>query len=185
MWYAATVTTAASTEPISPDIAKQHARVDHTDDDQVFSVLIPAVRAHVEKYTGLRFGAQTLTAKCDGFSDFARLPDAPAVSITSISYIDTDGATQTLSTDVYELRVDGYEAAIVLKYNQTWPSTRPGSQITVVMVVGVTTPADIKAAMLLLITHLYQNRQAVVTDENPIVLPMAVTDLLSNHRRHA
>lgn len=33
----------------------------------------------------------------------------------AITYVDTAGATQMLSTDVYELRADGLEPSIVLK----------------------------------------------------------------------
>lgn len=182
MWYAATITTPASAEPVSLAEAKAHLRVDHTDEDTPIGVVIAAARAHIEKYCGQRFAGQTLTAKCDSFSDFARLEDGPINSITSVVYLDENGDSQTLSTDVYELRADGIEASIVLKYEQTWPAIRLGSQITVVMVAGHSSaPADVKAAMLLLIGHLYANRESVA--EPLAVLPMGVDALLCNHRR--
>lgn len=184
MWYAATITTPAAAEPVSLAEAKAHVRVDHSDDDTLLGVVIAAARAHIEKYCGQRFAGQTLTAKCDDFADFARLEDGPINSITSVVYLDENGDSQTLSTDVYELRVDGIEAAIVLKYNQTWPVIRLGSQITVVMAAGhASAPADVKAAMLLLIGHLYEHREAVAMGETLAVLPMGVDALLCNHRR--
>ena len=98
----------------------------------------------------MRFGSRSATMKCDGFGDFDRLSEAPVSAVASVSYVDTAGATQTLSTDVYELRADGFEASIVLKYGQTWPSIQTGSRITVTATVGYsTTPEAVVHAMLL------------------------------------
>jgi uncharacterized phiE125 gp8 family phage protein len=184
MWYTATVSAAAASEPVTSSEAKAHLRVDHSDEDTKIAALIAAASRHVEKYCGVRFITQTIVMKCDSFDDFSRLADGPVASITSITYLDSDGATQTLSTDVYELRLDGYEAAIILKYSQSWPTTRLGSQITVTAVVGAAAaPDDVKAAILLLIGTLYDNRAGVTVGEMPAVLPMGVDALLCNHRR--
>jgi uncharacterized phiE125 gp8 family phage protein len=184
MWYGATIATPA-TDPIVTDVeAKAQLRVDHSDEDTLIGSIRQAACAHVELYCGVRFNSQTLTLKCDAFADFARLPEGPIASITSITYVDVDGATQTLATSVYELRADGYEAAIVLKFNQSWPTPRVGSQITVTAVAGAAAaPADVKAATLLLIGHLYANREAA--GEALAVIPMGVDALLANHRRYA
>jgi uncharacterized phiE125 gp8 family phage protein len=182
MWYASTVATPASDPIVTSAEAKLHAKIEDDADDSEVDLLLAAAAAHIEKYCGARFMAQTLTLKCDAFADFARLPDGPIASISSITYLDTDGATQTLSGTVYELRANGYEAAIVLKYNQVWPFVRPGSQITVTAVAGAASaPADVKAAALLLFGHLYKNREAV--GEALEAVPMGVDALLSNHRR--
>ena len=182
MWYGATIATPASDKIVTDAEAKAHLRVDHEDENSLIGALRDAACNHVELYCGVRFNTQTLTLKCDAFSDFARLPEGPIASISSISYLDTDGASQTLAGTVYELRANGYESAIVLKYNQAWPFIRPGSQITVTAVAGAAAaPADVKAATLLLIGHLYQNREAAA--EALAVLPMGVDALLANHRR--
>ena len=111
MWYPSAVTVAA-TELVTIAEARQQARSDSdTDLDTELTRLITVARNHVEKYCGIRIGAQTIVAKCDSFDDLARLPDAPVTSITSITYVDTDGVTQTLATSVYELRADDLDAA--------------------------------------------------------------------------
>jgi hypothetical protein len=106
--------------------------------------------------------------------------------VTSIEYVNTAGTTQTLSTDVYELRAEGIEAAIVRKYNQVWPAIRPGSRITLTAVVGyATVPDDVKHAMLLLIGALFENREQTVIGVSVASLPGSVNvdAFLANHRR--
>lgn len=182
MWYPAAQSGAAPSEPVTADEARAQTAYESTDQDTLFDRLITAARAHIEAYCGTRLATQTVIAKCDGFDDMARLPEGPVQSVTSIQYIDTAGTTQTLSTNVYELRADGIEAAVVLKYNQVWPAIRLGSRITLTAVVGYSAvPADVKHALLLLISHWFEHRQA--SGETMTPLPMGVEALLSNHRR--
>lgn len=186
MWYPATITVAATAEPVSDSEAKAQATIDFTDDNALVTRLIAAARAHVEKYCGVRFASQTVSVSCDRFADMCRFPEAPATSITSIKYIDVDGAEQTLPTSVYELRADGFEPSVALKYGQAWPAMRPGSRITVVAVVGYTAaPDDVKHAMLLLMAHWYASREAVNIGTIVTTVPMGVDALLCNHRRNA
>uniref|UniRef100_UPI0037C099FF head-tail connector protein n=1 Tax=Flavobacterium sp. TaxID=239 RepID=UPI0037C099FF len=159
MWYPAAVA-APATEPVTLSQAKAHVRVDHSDDDTLLTATIKAARAHIEAACAVRFAPRTgVTMRCDGFADLARLPEAPVTSITSITYLDTAGASQTLATTVYELRADGIDAGIVLKPNQTWPAIQTGSRITVTAAIGyATVPEDAYHAMLMLIGHFYENR---------------------------
>lgn len=183
MWYAPTIVTAATGEPLTSDQVKAQTRVDFGDDDTLITRLITAARAHVEKRTGTFLMAQTVDAKCDYFTDMERLAFGPVTSITSVKYIDGDGVEQTLLTDVYELRQDGITSALVLKYGQNWPAPRHGSQITVRAVVGYATlPPDIAHAMLSLVAHWYEHREAFGDGSASMPVPMLVDDLLINHR---
>lgn len=181
MWYPATITVAAAAEPVTSTEVKAWTEIDFTDDDTIITLLIAGARAFVEKYCGVRMASQTVSVKCDSFDDMARFPEGPVTSITSITYVDAAGASQTLSTDIYELRADGIEAAIVLKYGQVWPAIQVGSRITVVAVVGhATVPANVKLAILLYIAGGYADREPEKSDE--------WTDfdsLLCNDRRNA
>lgn len=179
MWYPSTVTVAASSEPVTLAEAKAQTRVDGTANDTALNLYIASARAHVEAYCGTPIVSRTVTVKCDGFDDFDKFPVAPLSSVSSVSYVDGAGETQTLSTDVYEVRADGLTASIVLKYGQSWPSIRDGSRITVTAVVGYSTvPADIKHATLLLVSGMFENRETGT-------VPPAVDALLANHRIYA
>ncbi len=184
MWYPAAVTTPA-TAAISLVDAKLHCRVDSNIDDTLITSLIGAAEGHCEKYCGIRVGAQTLTLMCDSFADLARIPEGPVSSITSISYVDTTQATQTLSNTVYELCTSGLTAGLTLKYGQNWPAIGAVSRITVVLVAGYATPpAELIAGMKMLIGHWYENREAVTAD-NQQVLPIGPAQLFENFRRFA
>ncbi|RVN04656.1 head-tail connector protein [Sinorhizobium meliloti] len=181
MWYPSKITVAATAEPISEAEAKRRLHITFEDDDDDIALMIAGVRDHAEKYCNVRFASQTVEMKCDGFCDLGRLPEAPVSAVSSIEYIDTAGAEQTLADTVYELRNDGFEVAIFTKYGQQWPAIQPGSRITVTAVVGYAdAPAAVKQAMLLYIGDAYENRENAEIDDWT-----AFDALLCNYRRGA
>lgn len=165
MWYPATVS-GAPTEPVTLEQAKRHvSATDFADDDELLGDLIASARDHAEKYCGTRFATQNIVVKCDSFADFSRLSEAPIQSVTSIEYVDTAGATQTLGVDVYEVRGDGLEVSIVKKYGQTWPPIQPGSRISVTAVAGYEiVPPAVRHAILLWVADSYRYRETTVPD---------------------
>lgn len=179
MWYPATVTDPADVEPVTLPEAKKHLRAEyHADDDAYISGLIASARDHVERYTGTRLAEQIVTLKCDRFADFCHLPDAPIQSV-EIEYVNVDGDTQTLADTVYELRNDGLDASIVLKFGQSWPPVQARSRITVTAVTGYeNTPPAIKHAILLWVASAYE-----VREDTPSGGRTAFDDLLTNFRR--
>ena len=176
MWRSPVVTSAAAAEPLTLTQVKDHLRVDHDDQDTLITALLASMREHVEAYTATRMVTQTLTLRCEEWADLDALTIGPVQSITSIVYVDTDGANQTLSTDVYEGQLQGLEPRIVLKYGQTYPTIREGSLITVVAVVGYgvagTQPEGVLHAIKMLIEEGYDGIDRRAT----------VDALLCNHR---
>lgn len=182
-WYPPTVTVAATSEPMTLAEAKSQCRVDGTDDDAYLNSLIAAARAHVEAYCGTPLVARTVTVKCDGFCDFSTFPVVPLTSVSSVSYVDSAGATQTLATSVYEARSDGLTASLALKSGQSWPSLQTGSRITVTASVGYgTVPEAVAHALKLLIGFWFDNRSTVNIGNITSDLPHAVDALLTNYR---
>src|SRR5690606_27019629 len=120
---------------------------------------------------------------CDSFADFARLPHGPLKTVQTIEYVDTAGDAQVVNETVYEARKDGLEPSIALKSSHSWPHIRFGSRITVTAVYGGTVPDDVKHAILMLVAHWFQTREAIVTGTIATSIPMGVDALLSNHRR--
>lgn len=187
MWRSPVTTSAPAGEPLSLDDAKAHLRVDGTSEDDLIGDLIAAARAHVESRTGTRLVTQTVTIRTDDWADLDRLPIGPVQSITSVSYVDTDGQTQTLSTDIYEARLEGLEPSLVTKFMQTWPQSRFGSLVTVTAVVGYgaagSQPAETIHAIRLILADLYAHRETI---GEGVSLPVAasVDALLANHSIH-
>ena len=150
MWYPAKVTVAPASEPISLAEAKSQCGVSGSDKDSVLNLLIAASRQFVENYCGIRIVEQTVEVECDGWVDFHRLPIAPLISVSGITYTDTAGDTQTVATSVYLVNTHDLRPSITLKYNQLWPTIQLGSRIKVTAEVGYeTVPSDLKSAMLL------------------------------------
>lgn len=196
-----TLVTGPTLEPVLLDEAKAHLRVDISDDDGYISGLMLAARQWVEGQTHRALITQTwdfgydycwpreAQAKYRAWRLVLRLPVAPAASITSISYVDGTGATQTLATDQYQTILNNDHPRIEEAYNASWPDVRDqANAITVRAVVGYgSNPGDVpyplRQAILLLAGHLYENREAVVIGQAPAEVPMSVEALISPYRR--
>jgi uncharacterized phiE125 gp8 family phage protein len=177
-WLPPVVTVAPASEPLTLAEAKLQCRVDGSDEDGLLSDLISAARSHVEKYCGIGLGSQTAVLRCSSFCDFIDMPIAPVSAITSITYLDSSGIEQTLSTDVYEGVLIGLEPHIRLKINQSWPSIRSATDaIRVTVTAGYAThEKDILAALKLMVSAWYDSRSV-----GP--MPEGAANLLTNYRR--
>lgn len=180
MWYPSTVTVAPSVEPVTLAEAQDQCFAPEDEFDVTLTRLIKSAREHVEKYCNARFAEQTIMSECDSFADFARLPEGPLKSVTSITYADAAGNEQVLDASVYEARKDGLEPSIALKYGQVWPRIRFGSRITLTAIYGGSVPESVKHAMLLFIDDAFNNRANAKLDDWT-----ALDALLCNHRRGA
>ena len=177
-WLPPVVTVEPASEPISLAEIKAQCRIDGTDSDTELNIYGKAARIFVEEYTGTKLIGQTVVLRCSSFCDFRKLPIAPVSSVTSITYLDTDGTSQTLSTDVYESVLHGLEPHIRLKINQSWPSIRCASDaITVTVQAGYSTvPEPIRAAMLVAVEAWNDNRSVGQVPDGSYAL-------LANYRR--
>lgn len=119
-WYVSTLPCA---EPVSLDEMKLHLRIDGTDEDTLITSLIQAARSYCEDYQARAYISQTLTLKLNDFpvTDSIRLPRPPLVSVDSITYVDNNGATQTVSSSVYTVDTVSEPGYVYLSYNQNWP----------------------------------------------------------------
>lgn len=171
-------------EPVSLLDTKKHLRVDHDEEDGLIGMIIISARQTLEKYTNRSFITQTRVLKLDAFPacETIYLPNGAVQSITSISYIDDAGATQTLvlNTDYWA----DFDSDIArLEAVNYWPSTydRPNA-VTITYVCGYgaasTVPGPLKSALLLLVGHLYENREQVTAD-NMSEIPFGVSQLIS------
>lgn len=116
----------------------------------------------------------------DDFTDAILIPKNPVQSVTSIKYFDADSVEQTLSSDDYVADLVSDPAWIVRVEDVSWPTVANAvNSVTIRFVAGYSAlPAEIKAAMLVLIASWFDNRSTAT-------IPDAVHALLSNHRSFA
>jgi uncharacterized phiE125 gp8 family phage protein len=143
----------------------------------ILAGMVSGARQACENFTGRKLITQTLELWAEHWYEEGlsrcgrlRLPWAPVSSITSVTYLDTNGAAQTWSS------VTGWEAVLPAgdfapraelypRYGTVLPSIRcrPDS-IKVRYVAGygatfATVPARLRQGMLLLIGEAYKNRE--------------------------
>lgn len=189
--------TAPAEEPVTLAEAKAHCRITTTNEDYLVNTWLIAARRHAETITRRRFITQTWDWGMDAFPyaygyrdglvGKIELPGAPLQSVTSISYVDTAGSTQTLSSLLYQVDVKTDPGRIAPAYGQCWPSTRCETlnAVTIRFVCGYglagAVPKEIKQAMLLMIGHWCEHREEV-SDYELFPVPNAADSLLSPYR---
>lgn len=159
--------TAATEYSVSLDDAKAHCRVDFDGDDAYILSLIKVAELMVEKLTWRKLVTSTWKTYYDCFPSVIELPFGNIQSVSSIEYVDDDGAAQTLSSSLYQTDLVRAPARIKPAYNEDWPSTRDQmNAVSVEYVAGYgaasAVPEALKHAALLLIGHYYENREQVV-----------------------
>lgn len=133
-------------EVISTSEMKEHLKIESatTADDELIDALIIAARDTIETATGANVPrcrtmlATTFDLKLDYFPgcDHILVPRVPLVSVTSITYVDANGTTQTMDSGDYV--VDIANGKIDLGYSEVWPVTRPTyNAVTVRFVAGM------------------------------------------------
>ena len=156
----------------------------NTTGDPLLSILIQAARQHAEQELGRAIMPQTLDAHFDEFNHCGfTLP--PLNSVTSITYVDTDGTTQTLAANQYQVDAVSIPARIVPAYAVVWPVTREQlNAVTIRFAAGYTTvPACIKNWMLMRIKTLWDGRDQLVKQLGmPVFEPSFIDGLLDSER---
>jgi uncharacterized phiE125 gp8 family phage protein len=214
MLYSLTRLQAPDVEPVTLDQVKQHLRIapEFADDDALLIAYISAAREYVESYTRRCFLTSQWQLSLDHFPQSFQMPstvnpsmrrDWPyysglwnqctialpkpyCVSVDSITYLDGNGAQQTLDPSAYVVDVDSAPARIVPAPGLFWPivtAYRPGS-VKVKFTAGRwsdadSVPKDIQVAILLIITQWYTNPSAAGATQNE--MPFAVSALLGKY----
>ena len=181
--------TGPATEPLTYAEVKAFLRLNDDSEQTFVTTLITTARQIVEGQTWRPLISQSWALQFDKSEltlFISNINKAPIISIDTVSYYDTDNVLQTLSLSLYETDIYGNPARFRLK---SIPSVydRMGALI-VNFTCGYTNaaavPQAIKQAMLLIIGHLYENRQDVVTGTQVNEIPMASRYLLEPYRNN-
>lgn len=154
------VTSGPASEPVTLTEAKNHLKVDFTEDDSLISALISAARQASEDYTERSFFTQTKVMYLDSFPDVIKLYQGPFQSVTSIQYYNSDNTLTTFA----DYRTDLVSKIGRIEPVSSWPSIYDRqNSVIVTYVTGYSTvaaiPELIKQAILLMVGELYDNRQ--------------------------
>lgn len=194
--------TGPTIDPVSLGEAKAQVKFTSAEEDGLLAGYLVAARTHCEDHTSRVFMTQTWEMKLDADwpTIFDRptvsprrritLPNPPAQSVTSITYIDTTGALQTLAPSQYAFSKGDIFGFIEPAYGASWPPVRNQLEtITVRYVAGYGSnpgdlPEPIRQAILFLVGHYAENREPVAVDirGTPIELPLTVTSLLQRYQ---
>lgn len=192
--YGLQQTTGPAAVAVSLSDAKNWLRVTNSDDDTLIAALVERATQFVENETRRQLINATWVMKLDTFphGSFIDFPVSPLVSVTSIEYLDGDGASQTLPSffpPVYGVDTTQDPGRIFLKSGQEWPSTLDeANAVTVTAVAGYGTaasdiPAALVHAVLMLVAHFYEHREAVDPRGGQFgEVPLGVSNLIHQYR---
>lgn len=181
-------------EPVGTVEAKAHCRVDVDDDDALLDALVVAARQYVEQVTRRSLVTQTWDLFLDGWpaGDTLVVPVPPLQSVTAVTYTDDAGTTRTVSSADYVVDTANEPGRVRLTSSASWPSETlqvvNGVQVRFVAGfgdAGADVPQPIRQAILLLVGHWYENREAVAVHSFatfPKEIPLAVDALLWPYR---
>jgi len=187
------ITVEPATEPITLVEAKAHLRVDFSDEDDYIDTLIVSARRYCEAYCNRVFITQTWRQNEDKWSDPIQLKVNPVITVTSLKYIDTNETQQTITdnTNNYQKDLNSDVAKIYDGLVNTFPAIGDSiNPIEIITVCGYgaasAVPDDIKHAIKLMVSWMYENREGVNVPLNnqasDIPLPTAVKYLLTRYR---
>ena len=165
--------------------AKEHLRVDHSNDDTYITTLIDVATDVVESFTRTKLILQTWNIYFDEFPPYIDLQIGIVRQVVSVKYFDQDNVLQTLPTTDYDVDTFAKPGRIYEATGKSFPQTyeKPNA-VLVTFEVGTTAqiPSAFKAAMLIIIGRYYENRQDVVLGTIATELPLMVEHLLTPYR---
>jgi uncharacterized phiE125 gp8 family phage protein len=178
-----TLNTAAASTPVTLAEAKAHLRVDGSDEDDLITALVEAATSAVEEETGRALVTQTWDYAVAQPSGKVYLPLHPVASVSTLTYYDTADSAQTLTVSDYYLFKGPDKAWLEPKDNVDWPEMKDRADaLTVTFVAGqavADVPQALKQAVLLLVAHWFEHREAVGDTSE---LPLAYGYLTAQHK---
>lgn len=169
--FGATRTVDPTEDPVSLSEAKDHLRI--TDDDEdadISDKLLEAIR-FVEEQTHRQLVRATYEITFDRFPvgrERQKLPLSPLSSVDQIDYTDADGDAQTINSGTiasdYVVTTNREPGYITPAFGVVWPIARDEPDaVTYTIKCGWADAASVdrlaKAAIKLILGHLYENRE--------------------------
>jgi uncharacterized phiE125 gp8 family phage protein len=165
----ATLLQAPALEPVTLSEAKKQCEIAESDTahDDKLTLLMQAAREQWENDTDTAVMEQTLTMTLPYFPLEIHLQKRPVQSVVSITYYDTRDILATVPTEIYSLDIPN--RIIRENYLKDWPMTIDRwDAVTVTYIAGyelvANVPAIAKQAMLLLVSHYFENPDMMMSE---------------------
>jgi hypothetical protein len=144
------ITVTTQPEPlVSLDEAKVALGESGSDRDELITSLILAAQAELDGpkgWVGISVAQQTVEVHFDRFCESMPLPAGPIIEPVTVTYLDSDGAEQTLSDTIYTLLSDD---RLVRTPNESWPSTYSRAEaVTLAYDVGIVDEDDLRIQLM-------------------------------------
>lgn len=120
------VQTVAPTEtPVNLDDLKLRLRITDNDFDSALMDILNGAVDYCQEYQWAQYVTATFVERFDCFPCEIRPKKCPLLSVTSLTYVDTAGATQTLTQNTdYTVDIYSKPGRIIPAFNKSWPATR-------------------------------------------------------------
>lgn len=180
------VAVAPAVEPVGLEEAAEHLRLDSLEESAWLRRAIATARRHAEQFTGRALITQTLEAARDTWPGRSFvLPRPPLQAVTWIKWWNEAGQEATFSPANYVVDTRPTPGRVVLKLGVAWPgdALREANGFVVRYTAGygeegAAVPEEARSAILMLVGHLYENREATTAAGGVMTLPFGVERLL-------
>ena len=169
---------------VTLDELKQHLRITHSAEDSLIEAYLNAALGSVSQYTGRVMVNAALVQFSACFPEKLTL-SGPLVSDVEVKYQDSLNQEQTLAPSFYELV--SHELRPYIKFTSEGLPELYDSEASVKVEYSAgytdqTIPSELKAAVLLLGSHLYFHREPVVIGASVSNLPFSLRFVMDPFR---
>ncbi|WIY53667.1 head-tail connector protein [Devosia sp. YIM 151766] len=174
-------------EPVSLAEAKAFLKVDGNDEDALIETLIGAARLHVESVTGKALLAQSWRVVLDDWppGGVVKLPMSPLIAVTNIAAIDDNGGSHDIDLGQFRSEPDRLILPRVVAGMPTMQH-RQGIEIDYDAGYGSEpedVPADLRQALLGLVAHWHEHRDAVIVAGSGAIVPSGFERMVASYKR--
>jgi len=172
---------------IGTEVIENHLRLVYSDESLYIDALAAAATRAVEAEANLYHGSGTVSFYSNCIPNSWSIPvDAARFSPTAVEYLNTDGDWVTLPATAYHMTTQK-NPMVFVHQDAVDPSDMDTDAIESFRILGTISssdmPAHLEQACLLMLAHLYQNREAVI-NEKVYDLPLAFTYLIGKSRNN-
>jgi len=181
------VSVGPTVKPLFLEDLREHIGLSSNHFDNMLDQLLSVATTRVEQDTRRSLITQTHVFSMDTFpsNGIIELPTAPLQSVTSVTYVDTNDATQTFSSSKYSVDANNTPGRIIVNDSEHWPTVRGHfDDIKVTYIAGYgSTVASVdpvaQYAIKMLVSHLF-NSPAVTAHGSVSVVPVGYEALINS-----